>query len=648
MEPTELKVEIISVHLPKTAGTMFRNVLVNAYGEAAVFGDYKKQPVSATLSEIKSQNIKAIHGHFKVKKYDNYFPEAKRIIWLREPIKRLISNYWHQVTYFQKRTIILNELELEKKKFLNYAKRPRARNFMSRHFRHKKLKYFWFVGITEFFREDLKEIEAILGWPEKEIGKTNKHKHTEIYEAFVKAVQSDSEMIEQLRELNKKDVQLYNNALKLREERRKSSVERLPEQKIKNNITMTENPLIEILEIQKLSKKSELLLGFNIDALKKGRKIDGYSISITGWALAKTSPVVAVEILSRGKTLQRVPVGKPRPGVGKRFPETPEAQNSGFAAAVGVAGLPPVAQLRLRAFLADGTTVPLASLKIQHQPLRTAYQPQLQPLILTSSGRSGTTWCMRLLSQHPAIVTCQIYAYETRIIPFWMQLLQFLTQKANPLETPFGADYPPKAAAFCQQTFDAFYQHLAEAQNQIIPPTQPTYFAEKNSFNPNIDLLTEIYPQGKEIILVRDFRDVACSILAFNKKRGSEGFGRKRFKSDEEHLKEIMKNTASGLLHRWKQRQQQAYLVRYEDLILSPEETLTGIFGYLNLDNSPEAIANIIEKASADTPYTQWHQTSSSAKDSIGRWRQDLAPSLQKICNRVLADALQEFNYPPN
>ncbi|NEP44077.1 MAG: sulfotransferase, partial [Okeania sp. SIO2H7] len=258
------------------------------------------------------------------------------------------------------------------------------------------------------------------------------------------------------------------------------------------------------------------------------------------------------------------------------------------------------------------------------------------------------TWIMRLLSQHPAIVTCQIYAYETRVTPFWMQLLQFLFQRANPIETPFQADYPQKAAAFCQETLDGFYQHIAAAQGQTISASELTYFAEKNTFSPNINLLMEIYPLGKEIILVRDFRDVACSILAFNKKRGTQDFGRNRFKSDEEYVKEVMKNASSGLLQRWKQRSQQAHLVRYEDLILSPEETLRGVLEYSKLDSSKEAIANMIEKASENTPYTQWHQTSSSAKDSIGRWRQDLEPSLQKVCNQVLANALQEFGYSPN
>jgi hypothetical protein len=648
MKKDNIGIELIFVHVPKTAGTAMRKMLFDIYGQESILLDYrqksnrKPRSVEEVLETINTaSNFKVIYGHFHVKKYYGFFPDAKRIVWLREPIKRLISHYHFWARTQKKKKF--RGIKQEKKQLLNFAQKPANKNLL--HTYVEDLNNFWFVGIQDFFEEDLAELKSKLGWPEVGISKANQNR-TKNYKLLVQSVMDDPQLKQELIKLNQKDIELYQQALMLREKRinkLNKSVE------INKKITtMTPNPLIEILEVEELSKESELLLGFNIDALKKGQKIDTQSIPVTGWLLSKASPATAVEILSGGKVLQKVPLGKPRPGVGKRFPEKPEAQNCGFAAAVGVLGLPQKATLRLRAYLADGSTLPLADIKLSHQPLRTSYQPQLQPLMLTSSGRSGTTWMMQLLSQHPAIVTCQIYAYETRVAPFWMQLLQFLSQRANPVETPFGADYPPKAAAFCQQTLDAFYLHLAEAQGQTISPAELTYFAEKNSFNPNIDLLMEIYPQGKEIILVRDFRDVASSILAFNKKRGSKEFGRNRFKNDEEHLREVMKNASSGLLQRWKKQQQQARLVRYEDLILSPEETLTGIFRYLNLDNSQEAIARILEKASADTPYTQWHQTSSSAKDSIGRWRQDLEPSLQKVCNQVLAKTLREFGYSPD
>jgi len=221
MEPPESNIDIISVHIPKTAGTMFRKILVNAYGKERVFDDYKKEKIGKILPEINSQQIQAIHGHFKVQKYDRHFPEAKRIVWIRDPIKRFISNYWHQVTYFQKRKVLLNEVELEKEKFLIYAKKPKFRNLMSRHFRKKKLEDFGFVGITEFFKEDLIEIQKLLGWQEIKIRKVNKHRYPKVYSAFVSSVLSDTEMIEQLTELNLKDIKLYDRALKLRQQRKK-------------------------------------------------------------------------------------------------------------------------------------------------------------------------------------------------------------------------------------------------------------------------------------------------------------------------------------------------------------------------------------------------------------------------------------------
>ena len=41
-------------------------------------------------------------------------------------------------------------------------------------------------------------------------------------------------------------------------------------------------------------------------------------------------------------------------------------------------------------------------------------------------------------------------------------------------------------------------------------------------------LIRELYPRAKEIFLVRDFRDMARSIMAFDAKRGYAGFGRAR------------------------------------------------------------------------------------------------------------------------
>ena len=38
-------------------------------------------------------------------------------------------------------------------------------------------------------------------------------------------------------------------------------------------------------------------------------------------------------------------------------------------------------------------------------------------------------------------------------------------------------------------------------------------------------LTAELYPDAREVFLVRDFRDMVASIFAFNRKRGVRGFG---------------------------------------------------------------------------------------------------------------------------
>ena len=331
----DLEVEIISVHLPKTAGTTFRQVLLQTYGEEQVFKDYKKQPFKQVLSEIKSQNIRAIHGHFKAEKYEGYFPNAKRIIWLREPIKRFISNYWHQVIFFQKRTILLNEVELEKEKCLNYAKIPQVKNYMSSYFRTRRLEDFWFVGITEFFEEDLTEIQTLMGWPEVKIGATNKHQYPQIYRAFLASVLSDPEAIEELRAINRKDVELYERALNLRENRRKSYGLSDNALEIKSILSLQNTrpsiPTVSIFlpELAKRDSRIEASLGRLREVV-----IEGETMELTGWAVSLVGNVLdgfQVSIGDRQITEWEETLGIPSPEVKKAYPDLANAANAGFS-----------------------------------------------------------------------------------------------------------------------------------------------------------------------------------------------------------------------------------------------------------------------------------------------------------------------------
>lgn len=89
------QVEIISVHVHKTAGATFGRVLKQVYGELQVYSDYHEENLETILAKLSVQpQVKIIHGHFDARKYRRYFSSSKKIIWLRNPIIQFISGYF--------------------------------------------------------------------------------------------------------------------------------------------------------------------------------------------------------------------------------------------------------------------------------------------------------------------------------------------------------------------------------------------------------------------------------------------------------------------------------------------------------------------------------------------------------------------------
>jgi hypothetical protein len=221
-----------------------------------------------------------------------------------------------------------------------------------------------------------------------------------------------------------------------------------------------------------------------------------------------------------------------------------------------------------------------------------------------------------------------------------------------PLETWFARTYPERLAAFCQRTVDDWYMTLARTQVQ----PAPVYFAEKHMWPNYIPVLTwELYPRAKEVFLVRDFRDMARSIMAFDERRGFAGFGRPEGASDEEYMRGELRKMAADLRQSWRTRGDRAHLVRYEDLVLSPAETVSGMLEYLELDASPGTVQDVLAKGSEqilrlpgsgyEESEVQAHRTLADPRSTIGRWRSESDESHRRLAQEVFGDALREFGY---
>jgi hypothetical protein len=429
--------------------------------------------------------------------------------------------------------------------------------------------------------------------------------------------------------------------------------------------------LVEIDDIEVGASQPDKIHALAIDAPRIGGR-NVYDVEFAGWVLGNSQPVKEIEIHQGGAILRKAPLDQQRPDVAREYPNAPGSGLSGFRTWVSVVGLEPGADLQMRAVLADGSRSRLGGVTLRHQPVQSGFEPRLQPLMLTTMGRAGTTWTMRLLSEHPEIVVHRWHPYELRTARYWWHMLKTLSEPRDPHHSaqadhfqtnklwvgynPFypepitvtpglgewmGRDYVEELARFCQRCAEETYLRIAAGQGQ----SNVRYMAEKHRADNLPWLVWELYPRAKEIFLVRDFRDVFSSMLAFNEKFGRRAFGPAHIETDADFANFLRNSTIRNLSRSWPKRQDRAHLIRYEDLITRPKEILHEVLNYLELDASDATIVGMIERASTENPEMNQHLTSSDVSTSLGRWKSSLSPELQSVANTAFGDVLEQFGY---
>ena len=411
--------------------------------------------------------------------------------------------------------------------------------------------------------------------------------------------------------------------------------------------------------------------GFNVEAPEAGAESGTNALEIRGWVLARDTRITSIEVMHRGVCLWRVAPDIERPELRDAFPEAEDTGTAGFYVTLNALSLPTEFQLVVRAALEDKTRVRLARIRGGRTPLRSSYAPRLAPLLMTTLGRTGSTALMRMLDAHPDLVAFRPFEYEPRVATYWMGVFRTLSEPASYLrqiaptgpldatwwvgrQTPLprrirdpdlqrwlGVEAIQELAGLCQSRIDALYQHIATSRGR----SGASYFAEKLRPDDVPAMMWELYPRVRELIVVRDFRDMVSSMFAFNEKRGIQGFRRDRAESDSDYVLDNVRNSVGALARAWEERSDRSLVVRYEDIVLRPAETLATVLAYLEVEASDEVIEAMVARLTSDTPEMEGHRTSASPEHSIGRWQQDLTPELKEACERALGPALETFGY---
>jgi len=346
-----------------------------------------------------------------------------------------------------------------------------------------------------------------------------------------------------------------------------------------------------------------------------------------------------------------------------------------FSTLVGTVRLPTSFTVTLRVVRASGERLDVGSIAGTRPALALPPEttPRLSPLMVTSLGRTGTTWLMRLLGEHPELVMDARYPYENQPQRYWTHWLQVMAEPANHRESspptgfyaqrwlvganPFftarlakddpalahelGGEHVVRLAAFAHQATESYY--LACMARFDRPHAR--FSVEKHLPDMVPPLLWELYPGAKEVFLVRDPRDMLASMLAFNEKRGKPGdFGRDGVETDADFVSHLARSV-SGLVENWQARREQAHLVRYEDLVTSPDAVLRDTFDYIGVDSSADRVQRTLRQASAPDSALAFHMTSRDQSASIGRWERDLPEDVLARCSEEFGPFLEEFGY---
>jgi hypothetical protein len=135
---------LLSVHIPKTAGTSFAKVLETLYGK-------RLQKLYEPSFDPITNRVLCVHGHFLPAHFFHRYQKARAITWLRNPTDRVISHYRFYKRQPQPDDPVWQQIHEQGLSLLEFARLPLMTNRQSFFLEDLAFDDYDFIGITEQF-----------------------------------------------------------------------------------------------------------------------------------------------------------------------------------------------------------------------------------------------------------------------------------------------------------------------------------------------------------------------------------------------------------------------------------------------------------------------------------------------------------------
>jgi hypothetical protein len=262
-------------------------------------------------------------------------------------------------------------------------------------------------------------------------------------------------------------------------------------------------------------------------------------------------------------------------------------------------------------------------------------QDLIAPIFIGGAGRSGTTLLRVILDSHPNIVC----GPELKVTPLVAQMWDHFQTALSPTMREYYL-----SPADINKIFGKMMVSLLENYRQRSGKRRIAEKSPNNVFH--FYHLSNIFPGSPLIHIIRDGRDVVCSLLTMDWMDPTNG-------RPLDYTRDIGK-----AVHYWVSAVQAAHVarkfpsvsanyieLRYEDLVESPEATLRQLFAFLEEPWDPGVLNYHQQKRNLVGESSAAQVSKPLYKSAVGRWKRDLKSGDKEVVKKLAGNLLVELGY---
>lgn len=266
--------------------------------------------------------------------------------------------------------------------------------------------------------------------------------------------------------------------------------------------------------------------------------------------------------------------------------------------------------------------------RLRQRPWRNrAYHSTESHLIIGGAPRSGTTLLRRVLDRHPGICC----GPESSIL---LPGAFHVSSVAKAYKLPEADLQAMLASSPSQGAFvDAFATRYREQRGR-------PRWAEKTPLNiQSLDWILERFPEAQVIHVIRDGRDVVCSMRQHPERRWVDG----------EEVREMRPRPIAEYAHRWVRDVREGrrfrddpryHELRYEAFVSDPERVLGELLASVGEAWDPAVLVEKVPRGGRKA-----HANTAITPRSVGRWRTDLTAAERAEVSAIAGPLLAELGY---